>query len=262
MKKHHWNGSLITATRRAPSSSASNGVFSLISQQVYKSASKWPAGGSIVTSGLVLHLDASDTNSYPGSGTTWSDLSGNSNDATLTNGPTFDSADGGSIEFDGTNDYVQIATNSDLTFTGDFTYETWLLTDVQGGSKHVWKGSTGNTTLQLTNNASPDQLIYYSNGTGSQQYGVISNDTWNHVVVTKSGNTVTGYLNGSQAWTNTPGSSDTHDFSGVRIGTRSTENSYYWDGKMAVIRIYEDKGLTATEVQQNYDASKERFGHS
>ena len=61
-------------------------------------------GPSIVTSGLVLSLDAADKNSYPGSGTTWADLSGNTNNGTLTNGPTFSSANQGSIVFDGVDD--------------------------------------------------------------------------------------------------------------------------------------------------------------
>jgi hypothetical protein len=60
----------------------------------------------IVTDGLVLYLDAGNSNSYPGSGTTWSDISGNGYNGTLTNGPTFNSANGGGIVFDGTNDYV------------------------------------------------------------------------------------------------------------------------------------------------------------
>ena len=62
--------------------------------------------GHIITDGLVIALDAANTKSYPGSGTTWSDLSGNSNNGTLTNGPTFNSGNGGSIVFDGTNDYI------------------------------------------------------------------------------------------------------------------------------------------------------------
>ena len=67
-------------------------------------------GASIVRNGLVLYLDAANPKSYPGSGTTWKDLSGNGNNGTLVNGPTFNSANGGSIVFDGTNDYV-ITTN-------------------------------------------------------------------------------------------------------------------------------------------------------
>ena len=63
-------------------------------------------GASVITAGLQLYLDAGNASSYPGSGTTWTDLSGNSRDGTLTNGPTYSSADGGSIVFDGTDDYL------------------------------------------------------------------------------------------------------------------------------------------------------------
>ena len=64
------------------------------------------SGPNIVEDGLVLALDAGNTKSYPGSGTTWTDLSGKGNNGTLTNGPTFDSGNGGAIFFDGGNDYV------------------------------------------------------------------------------------------------------------------------------------------------------------
>ena len=64
--------------------------------------------------GLVLALDAANTKSYPGSGTTWTDLSGRGNTGTLTNGPTYSSANGGSIVFDGTNDYVVVNNNASI----------------------------------------------------------------------------------------------------------------------------------------------------
>ena len=67
---------------------------------------------NIVTDGLVLCLDAANKRSYPGTGTTWTDRSANGNNGTLTNGPTFDSANGGSIVFDGTNDYVTTTKNN------------------------------------------------------------------------------------------------------------------------------------------------------
>ena len=212
----------------------------------------------IVTDGLVLALDAGNTKSYPGSGTSWTDTVGG-NTATLESGLTYSSDDGGSIVFDGSNEYIQVPTNSNLTFTGDFTYETWVKTDVQTGSKHLWK--IGDQSLQFTNNVSPDQIIYYSSGTGSQAYGVIDNDKWAHIVLTKSGNTLSGYLNGVQSWTNTPGSSATHDFSGVKIGSRNTESNYWWDGNISVVRIYKDKALTVAEVLQNYNAIRSRYSY-
>lgn len=63
-------------------------------------------GPDIITDGLVFCLDAANSKSYPGTGTAWTDLSGNDNNGTLTNGPTFDSSNGGSIVFDGVNDQV------------------------------------------------------------------------------------------------------------------------------------------------------------
>lgn len=248
----YWNRSLISATEKQPSIGDTSGIYDLMSQSIFKNASKWTA--AIVTSGLVLNLDAGDSSSYPGSGTTWSDLSGSNNDATLTNGPTFDSANGGSIVLDGTNDFIQMATNSNLTFAGDFTYETWVQTDVQNTSNHIWGPLSNGQTMQFNNN----QIIYYSSGTGSQSFGGLANATWGHFVLTKSSGTLVGYLNGSQAWTNSPASS-AHDFSGIKVGQRSN-NSLYWDGKMSIIRIYEDKGLTADEVLGNYNALKGRYG--
>jgi hypothetical protein len=69
-------------------------------------------GSEIVKSGLVLYLDAGNQNSYPGTGTAWTDISRNNNNGTLINGPTFDSGNGGSIVFDGTDDYAQFSTVS------------------------------------------------------------------------------------------------------------------------------------------------------
>ena len=215
------------------------------------------AGPNLEVDGLVLCLDAANTNSYSGSGTTWTDISGQGNNGTLTNAPTFSNDNGGSIVFDGSDDYIQLPTNSDLTFTGDFSYETWLMTDTQLTSNHIWR-TPNDKTFQFSNSVSPDQIIYYSSETGSQPFGVLDNNTWGHLILTKSGNTFTGYLNGVQAWTNTPGSSATHDFSGIRIGSRGSVSGFYWDGKFAEVRIY-SKGLTASEVLQNYNSHKGRF---
>ena len=76
---------------------------------------------SIVTSGLVLNLDAANMKSYPRSGTTWRDLSGLGNNGTLTNGPTFNSQNGGSIVFDGVDDYASINNTIGNFGTSDFT---------------------------------------------------------------------------------------------------------------------------------------------
>lgn len=90
----------------------------------------------IVTNGLVLALDAANNKSYPGSGVTWYDLSGNGNNGTLTNGPTFNVGNLGSIVFDGTNDYVSFnnsGTSTSFDFgTGDMTFTFWMLPSAWG----------------------------------------------------------------------------------------------------------------------------------
>jgi len=79
----------------------------------------------IVTGGLVLALDAADKNSYVGSGTTWKDLSGNANNGTLTNGPTFSNVNGGVIVLDGTDDYVSL-TSTDSLRPSNVTLSVWF----------------------------------------------------------------------------------------------------------------------------------------
>lgn len=82
--------------------------------------------GKIVTDGLVLALDAADTNSYTSGSTTWRDMSGNGNNSTLTNGPTFDSGNGGSIVFDRVDDYANFYAPNLTTTT---TVEMWTKID-------------------------------------------------------------------------------------------------------------------------------------
>lgn len=103
----------------------------------------------IVTNGLVLYLDAANQKSYPGSGTTWTDLSGNGNTGTLTNGPTFSANNNGGIVFDGANDYVSISNSSSLNITGrNITIEVIFKSNDLASSQHadglLSKGSGSN----------------------------------------------------------------------------------------------------------------------
>ena len=89
----------------------------------------------IVTSGLVLALDAADRNSYPRTGTTWTDLSGNGYNGTLTNSPTFSNSNGGSIIFDGTNDYTSTSLDLSLNNTNSVSISMWIKTGNLSQSK-------------------------------------------------------------------------------------------------------------------------------
>jgi len=222
----------------------------------------------IITDGLVLCLDAGNTKSYPGSGTTWTDLIG-SNNGTLTNGPTYSSANGGSIVFDGTNDYVQ-GTISSSTFTGPHSICCWFYRE----TVTQWSGLFSNNVN--TTSCSILTFINSTNFLGTNQAGVnatsISIDLgsdhlnkWIYSVITfngvSSGSAVNvyAYKNGSLL-TN----------SGSLYWNMSSSSSYYvgrhWtnaveihDGFIPQVSIY-NKALTASEIQQNYNALKGRYG--
>ena len=211
----------------------------------------------IVTDGLVLCLDAGNNKSYPSSGTAWSDLSGNNNNGTLTNGPTFTSSFGGSIVFDGTNDYVNLPYLL-LSASQDFTINIWI----KANSPNV-----GGGTIFCNYMAGNLQLFYGTSGIGMW----LNNDstyldspatefTTNPVFFTAQrigGNETRVYLNTilkkTGASTSTIGS-----VSNFRMGTNTNGGEVY-NGNIAQVSIY-NRALSASEVLQNYNSNKGRFG--
>lgn len=212
----------------------------------------------IVTDGLVLHLDAGNYNSYPISGTTWYDLSGNRNNGTLTNGPTYSRDVGGAIDFDGTDDYILLPTNATLTFTtGDFAFDCWFLTDATSNSESMFGVQSGQT-LQMSNSGS--RFFYYNSllATGFTLKDPISTGIWYNTVITRTNETINGYFDAVSQFTITS-NTVTHDFSGAGIGRRTISPAgFNWNGKIALVRIYR-RGLSPTEVAQNFNANRARF---
>ena len=228
---------------------------------------------SIVTSGLALNLDAGNTASYPGSGTTWTDLSGNGNNGTLVNGPTFDSANGGSLVFDGTNDYVSLGTPSQLNQAQvPLTICGWAKLNSTSGARTIWgvyKNTTGGQLYSLFRVDSGTLYYFASDSSGNFQYQSgfsISAGAWNFYAVTVSGTisspTVTVYLNNSSqsfsysAFTSSPDA--TIDF---RIGGAQAFLNECWNGNISNISWY-NRALTSDEVTQNYNALRGRFDGS
>jgi hypothetical protein len=236
----------------------------------------------IVTNGLVLALDAADRNSYVSGSTTWYNLAG-SNNGTLTNGPTYNSANGGSIVFDGTNDYAAMSGN---TFgyspgtTGELSLETWVyvtgpfstylpdnLTAIGGiVGQGIYNGTTG-WGLGITRV-----------GTGSFQYDFqtrnvsiasitapanFTTGSWNHVVGSFTRNDFSRiYLNGNLA-----GSASSTPYNGVTLTPNFNDASlgkaggqpFYAGCRIAICRLY-NRPLSADEIQQNFNALRGRFG--
>ena len=229
----------------------------------------------IVTDNLVLAFDAGNTKSYPGSGTTWTDLMGNTN-GTLTNGPTYSSDNGGYFDFDGTNDYVQVSASSDLNFgTGNFTIEGWFnkgattaLQTLLCSNKYFINGNNGNWILRIS---SATQIAFATyDGTGNIEYSELnastSVDTWHHFALVREGTGTNetkfyldGVLKGSITITKSLTDAGTN---GLRIGEESDggPGNAHFNGKISNVKIYKGKGLTATEVEQNYNALRGRYG--
>jgi hypothetical protein len=230
----------------------------------------------IVTSGLVMALDAGNLVSYLGSGTTWRDLTTNGNNGTLTNGPTFNSANGGSIDFDGTDDYISgptLATNSLLSFTnGNFTLEHWIRITAYEPSTYfgltnmiMSKGpaSTYNYATQVTNSTTLS-FIHRDNSEGliflNFTVPTITNNI-TQIVFSVTLTQVSLYLNGtlieSKSLTGNPITPYSNDV--LLIGGLYDVSNTNFIGNMYLHRIY-NRALTADEISQNYNAQKFRFG--
>ena len=215
-------------------------------------------GGEILRTNLVLNLDASDTNSYSGSGTTWTDLSGNNNDATLVNGPTFNSANGGSIVFDGTNDSVTISGMSSFAPSA-ITFEVWFYNTPASGYKGLLdKGRDNFEGYSLAVNAS--KIIWKARVGSSNEFALDSDQyqdsIWTHAVGTYDGTDLKLYVNATlKTTTNASGTlgSNSH---GITIG--STNDNLYFDGRISQARIY-SSALSASQVLHNYNATKSNY---
>ena len=219
-------------------------------------------GANVVTNGLVLCLDAANSKSYPGSGTTWNDLSGNGNTGTLTNGPTFSSANGGSIVFDGLNDYVNISTAVNLT--NPSTICAFVNTSVTTASNQVIYGPSANgedNWLSISNNKAQMFATQTANVNNFTITGTttIEANKWYYITGIVNNNVTSLYVNGvfevaSSAQAFTVGGWN----SIARIGQRATTGQFPFSGSIAYIHGY-NRALTATEIQQNYNALKSRF---
>ena len=222
-------------------------------------------GPKIVTDGLILALDAADRTSYPGSGTAWNDLAG-SNNGTLTNGPTFNSANGGSIVFDGTNDYVNCGT---IPFTSNtFTIEVVFNWDSYNTDAIDFLTAGVNEQLEIHTGGNSGVnglrfIPYTFNGSGLQSgidaLNIISPGI-NYVTFTAGYSSPSvAYKNGSLFATSTTTSSVSLNANQTfNIGRRIT-NEYFLNGKIYLTRIY-NRVLPPSEVSQNFNATKKRFG--
>ena len=220
----------------------------------------------IVTDGLVFCVDAGDKMSYPGAGTTWTDLSKNRNNGTLQNSPGFSSANGGSIVFDGANEYVSLTNTISLT---DFTASAvFNASSLNGGGAGIggWGMLFGSDdsdnfiAIGFYDAANPSAARLRVQDVNSNNSDLAYFPTLNEIVhlqVTQSGNNNIWYINGEQI-----GSSSNGSYAGMEIThlvhyqTGSTLG--IWGGNYYIASLY-NRALSPEEIRQNYNATRGRF---
>jgi len=229
---------------------------------------------SIVTNGLVLCLDAGNTKSYPGSGTTWTDLSGNSNTGTLVNTPSYNTSGYFAFSYLSTQS-VSFTSSSSLQFLNrlPYTLEAWVYPTRNPGANNwtgifdresdVGSGRDG-YNMYFLGSATTDTFFFTERFTSGSYNQVsvtlnqsVSVNSWHHIVATYNGTTLTLYRNGSSVGTPvTTTGNITNTSKTLTLGVRGGQ---YFDGRISNAKTY-NRALTAAEIQQNFNALRGRFG--
>lgn len=229
------------------------------------------SGPEIVNNGLVLHLDAANQRSYPGSGTVWRDMSGRGNDGTLVNGVAYSTSNKGLLTFDGVDDYVNLGSanaylNTNLT---GLTVSSWIRitqkrTAIIGENGTSFSTNTFYIAQENTNNLS--FLVANPSNAVQRVYGTASYDTnvWYHFCgVWKSGETIRAYVNGED--TSRDVLNPSNIFTTLRQGNsdlwlgRRPGGSILFFGDIAHFSI-SNRALSAAEIRQNFEATRSRYG--
>jgi hypothetical protein len=203
---------------------------------------------NIVGNGLVVNLNAQNNISYPTTGTSWYDLTGNNNTGTLTNGPTFNTTER-SIVFDGADDYVQ--TNySGITGTNPRTFSVWFKPDTSQNRNLLGYGTQEDKRMWdiLLYNDTVGVHLYNSGNEAGTPYTV---GQWQNATFTYSHPTIKSYMNGVYKNSVSISTINTGSDSNLNIGKGTYSPYFYFDGNISTTQIY-DRELSATEVLQNY----------
>lgn len=222
-------------------------------------------GVNIVTNGLVLYLDASNTKSYVSGSTTWNDVSRSRNNGTLINGPTFNSANGGSIVFDGVDDYVQTPLNIlGCNNTTQIVWYKWSLINQTGIMTYIGNGGSNGMGLYINSGANDGgtgnkvSVLYgglFFNALNVGTLFATLTTNWTQLTLTRDTLTTRLYQDGIFLGSTTRVPSGNTSLLNVNIGGGIAAAK----GNYSQTTIY-NRALTAAEVLQNYNATKSRFG--
>jgi len=223
-----------------------------------------------VTSNLLMYVDAANSSSYPGSGTTWSDLSGNGRNMTLTNGPTFTSGTPSYFTFDGTNDYASTSiTTFNNTNNVSGTIEGWVRIPDTTGFRHVFgmRDNSANSFffLLLFDSTNSESRVNVGGTNLDINYDPGSNfwTNWKQIVFTfnRSDGRTRLYINGSIVATSSGTNSDTFGtLNNFEVGGANQSGFGAYTNMYGSKFLVYNKALSSSEVSQNYDAFKSEFG--
>lgn len=217
---------------------------------------------SIVRNGLVLHLDAANKKSYPGTGTVWTDLSGNGNNAALNNGPAFSNTNSGIFSLDGTNDWIDcgnasifspsLLTASIMVRCSSFSTRPHLFGRGSGGAGNFYMVIETNGTFRFYNDIGAGWVI-------AANTPAFSLNTWTYVTVTHDGSFSRIFYNDTQqVSTARSGNLRNWQSNTLQIGSISSGTSLI-NGNVAFAHLY-NRALSADEITQNFNALRGRYG--
>jgi hypothetical protein len=228
--------------------------------------------GGIVTNGLLMHVDAGNEASYSGSGSTWTDISGNGRHITLS-GTSYSSTDGGGIVFTGSSGNGTFNMGGVTTsYTAEaVVYAAAFNSDGSGSSGIMYwtDNSQGHGFIMEVDETTPRKWRFahrypYGTGASTDDFSSSTSPTAGkyHVMYVRNGSTSQKiYVNGTEVASATPvyGGFDSSLTIGTIARVTNTNTNRHWDGRMHQIRIY-NRALSAAEVAQNYNFIKGKFG--
>jgi hypothetical protein len=221
----------------------------------------WTSWGNL-PAGMVLYLDAGLPSSYPGTGSTWYDLSGNGNHGTINGGVTYSSSQGGILGFDGINDYVSFSSVSNIPIGNDnYTISIWFNTS----SSNTTGGFFGWGNYGTTNQVNAFRLL--SNGQGfvnywwandQDFYTTVNPNTWYNVIAKFDGTNREIWLNGNLVGAQASSGHNVPFASNLTIGLTAPFLNEYFPGKIGQVVFYK-RGATNAEIQAIYNSGLDRF---
>lgn len=212
--------------------------------------------GNVVTSGMVLNLDAGFVPSYPRSGNTWSDVSINGNNGTLVNGPIFSTNGSGSLSFNGTDEYASTS-YAGVLGTNPRTISIWFRPAATQNKNLFGYGTQASNQMWdiLLSGGSVGVNVFNS---GTEAGATYTAGTWQNITFSYTHPTIKSYMNGvyQNQYTNSSINTGSANLVSIAQGVLSTYQ--YFNGLIGMVLMY-DRELSASEILQNYNATKDRY---